>query len=212
MAQQYSRMANALIAGDGEEVLKLVQAALDEGIQAQEIIDQGLLVGMDILGQRFKTGEIFIPEVINSAQIMKAAMSILRPHLSEGQSAALGKAVIGTVEGDLHDIGKNLVVMLFEGAGFEVVDLGIDVKPSTFVEAAKNHKPDILGMSSLLTTTVLKMEETINALTEAGIRDQIKIIAGGQAVNQQLVDKIGGDAYGFNATLAVEKAKELLEK
>ena len=210
MSERFARMADALIAGDIEGIKKLTQGALDEGSQAQDILDQGLLSGMDVVGKRFKACEMFIPEVIRSAQTMKAAMDILRPHLSESQSAALGKVVIGTVEGDLHDIGKNLVAMMLEGAGFQVIDLGIDVKPWTFVEAVNEHRPDIVGMSALLTTTALKMGETINALKEAGVRDQLKVMAGGQAVSQDFLDEIGGDAYGFNATLAVEKAKELM--
>lgn len=210
MSQQYSKIADALITGDAEEAKKLVQKAFDEGTTAREILDQGLLAGMDIVGKRFKACEMFIPEVIQSAQTMKAAMEILRPRLSEGESAALGTVVIGTVEGDLHDIGKNLVIMMLEGAGFKVVDLGIDVKALTFVEAVKKHKPNILGLSALLTTTAMRMEEIIRAMQEAGVREQIKIMAGGQAVSQDFIYKIGGDAYGANAVLAVEKAKELI--
>jgi 5-methyltetrahydrofolate--homocysteine methyltransferase len=210
MSEQYAKMVDCLVSGDNEEVKGHVQGALDGGAEAQEILDKGLLAGMDIVGKRFKACEMFIPEVIASAQAMKEAMDILRPCLSESQASALGTVVIGTVEGDLHDIGKNLVAMMLEGAGFKVVDLGIDVKAQVFVDAAKEHKPDILGMSALLSTTAIKMGETINALKEAGIREQIKIMAGGQAVTQAFVDEIEGDAYGFNAGLAVEKARELI--
>jgi len=203
----YGKISEALIAGNIEEEKKLTQQALDSGISAKEILDNGLLPGMDIVGQRFKAAEMFIPEVLRSAKTMGAGMEIIRPLLSESDAAGSGTVVIGTMEGDLHDIGKNLVGMMLEGAGFTIVDLGTDVKPQEFVDAAKEHKPKILGMSALLTTTMPKMGETINALKEAGIRDQIKIMAGGAPVTQDFVDEIGADAYGSNATAAVEKAK-----
>ncbi|MBW2057942.1 MAG: corrinoid protein [Deltaproteobacteria bacterium] len=212
MSELYGKISEVLIAGNIEEVKKLTQQALDEGSEAHEILSQGLLPGMDIVGQRFKAAEMFIPEVLRSAKTMHAAMEILRPLLSESDAAGAGTVIMGTVEGDLHDIGKNLVGMMLEGAGFKVVDLGADVKPQSFVEAAKEHKPNILGMSALLTTTMPKMGETINALKEAGIRDQIKVMAGGAPVTQDFVEEIGADAYGSNATAAVEKAKELVGK
>jgi 5-methyltetrahydrofolate--homocysteine methyltransferase len=212
MSELYGKMSEVLISGGIEEIKKLTQQALDEGSEAPDILSQGLLPGMDIVGQRFKAAEMFIPEVLRSAKTMHAAMEILRPLLSESDAAGLGTVVVATVEGDLHDIGKNLVGMMLEGAGFKVVDLGADVKPDGFVEAAKEHKPQIVGMSALLTTTMPKMGETINALKEAGIRDQIKVMAGGAPVTQDFVDEIGADAYGSNATAAVEKAKELVGK
>jgi len=212
MSEVYGKMAEALIAGNIEEEKKLTQQALDSGISAKEILDNGLLPGMDIVGQRFKAAEMFIPEVLRSAKTMGAGMEIIRPLLSESDAAGSGKVVIGTMEGDLHDIGKNLVGMMLEGAGFTIVDLGTDVKPQEFVDAAKEHKPKIVGMSALLTTTMPKMGETINALKEAGIRDQIKVMAGGAPVTQDFVDEIGADAYGSNATAAVEKAKAFVGK
>ncbi len=212
MSELYGKMSEVLIAGNIEEIQKLTQQALDEGNKANEILGKGLLPGMDIVGQRFKACEMFIPEVLRSAKTMHAAMDILRPLLSEAEAAGAGTVVIGTVEGDLHDIGKNLVGMMLEGAGFKVVDLGTDVKPQQFVEAAKEHKPRILGMSALLTTTMPKMGDTVIALKEAGIRDQIKVMAGGAPVTQDFVEEIGGDAYGSNATAAVEKAKALVVK
>ena len=212
MSEFYGKMSEVLISGGIEEIKKLTQQALDEGVAASEVLSQGLLAGMDIVGQRFKACEMFIPEVLRSAKTMHAAMDILRPFLSESEAAGAGTVVIGTVEGDLHDIGKNLVGMMLEGAGFKVVDLGTDVKPQGFVEAAKEHKPNIVGMSALLTTTMPKMGETVNALKEAGIRDQIKVMAGGAPVTQDFVDEIGADAYGSNATAAVEKAKSLRGK
>jgi len=207
MSELYGRISEVLISGNIEEIKKLTQQALDGGTQAGEILGKGLLPGMDIVGQQFKACEMFIPEVLRSAKTMHAAMDILRPLLSESEMAGSGTLIIGTVEGDLHDIGKNLVAMMLEGAGFKVVNLGTDVKPQAFVEAAKEHKPNILGMSALLTTTMPKMGETINALKEAGIRDQIRVMAGGAPVTQDFVDEIGADAYGSNAAAAVEKAK-----
>ena len=212
MSEVYGKMSEALIAGNIEEEKKLTQQALDAGNSAGDILNKGLLPGMDIVGQRFKAAEMFIPEVLRSAKTMGAAMEIIRPLLSDTDAAGSGTVVIGTMEGDLHDIGKNLVGMMLEGAGFTIVDLGTSVEPQKFVDAAKEHKPKIVGMSALLTTTMPKMGETVNALKEAGIRDQIKIMAGGAPVTQDFVDEIGADAYGSNATAAVEKAKALVAK
>ena len=212
MSELYGKMSEVLISGGIEEIKQLTQQALDGGAEAKAVLEGGLLPGMDIVGQRFKACEMFIPEVLRSAKTMQASMEILRPLLSDADAAGAGMVIVGTVEGDLHDIGKNLVGMMLEGAGFRVVDLGTDVKPQGFVEAAKEHKPNIVGMSALLTTTMPKMGETVNALKEAGIRDQIKVMAGGAPVTQDFVDEIGADAYGSNATAAVEKAKSLVGK
>jgi corrinoid protein of di/trimethylamine methyltransferase len=212
MSELYGKMSEVLISGGIEEIKQLTQQALDGGAEAKAVLEGGLLPGMDIVGQRFKACEMFIPEVLRSAKTMQASMEILRPLLSDADAAGAGMVIVGTVEGDLHDIGKNLVGMMLEGAGFRVVDLGTDVKPQDFVEAAKEHKPNIVGMSALLTTTMPKMGETVNALKEAGIRDQIKVMAGGAPVTQDFVDEIGADAYGSNATAAVEKAKSLVGK
>ena len=210
MSDVLEKMAKELIAGNEAEVKKLTQDAIDEGIAAREVLDNGLLAGMDVVGKRFKAGDMFIPEVLLCARTMHGAMDILKPFLSEGDQAGAGTFVIGTVEGDLHDIGKNLVAMMLQGAGFKVIDLGTNIKPQAFVDAVKEHKPAILGMSALLTTTMPKMEETIEALKEAGVRDQVKIMAGGAPVTQDFIDKIGADAYGANAAAASEKAKALL--
>jgi corrinoid protein of di/trimethylamine methyltransferase len=210
MSELLEKMATALIAGKEAEVKDLAQKALDGGNAAREILDNGLLAGMDIVGQRFKAGDMFIPEVLLCARCMHGAMDILKPHLSEGDSAGAGTVVIGTVEGDLHDIGKNLVAMMMQGAGFNVIDMGTNITPQRFVKAVKEHQPNILGMSALLTTTMPKMEETIQAPKEAGIRDQVKVMAGGAPVTQDFVDKIGADAYGANAASASEKAKALV--
>ncbi|MGD8291041.1 MAG: corrinoid protein [Desulfobacterales bacterium] len=210
MEALFEKLAERLIAGKIDEVKELSQQGLDQGATARDIIDKGLLAGMDVVGKRFKAGDMFIPEVLLCARCMHAAMDILKPMLAEGDSAGVGVYLIGTVEGDLHDIGKNLVSMMLQGAGFEVIDMGTNVTPQQFVDAVKEHKPAILGLSALLTTTMPKMEETINALKEAGVRDQVKIMAGGAPVTQSFVEEIGADAYGANAASATEKAKELM--
>src|SRR6056297_1221451 len=201
------KIAESLIAGNIDEVSKQVQAAVDESTDPQETMEKGLLSGMDVVGQRFKSGEMFIPEVLRSAKAMHAGMEILRPLLAESDTKGAGTLVLGTVEGDLHDIGKNLVGMMFEGAGFKVVNLGIDLKPQVFVDAVKEHKPQLLGMSALLTTTMPKMGETINALKEAGVRDQVKIMVGGAPVTEEYAKEIGADLYGANAASSVDKGK-----
>jgi 5-methyltetrahydrofolate--homocysteine methyltransferase len=165
---------------------------------------------MDVVGQRFKAEEMFIPEVLRCAKCMHGAMEILRPLLAESGAEGIGTLVIGTVKGDLHDIGKNLVGMMFEGAGFEVVDLGIDNEPQVFVDAIKEHNAKLIGMSALLTTTMPKMGETINAIKEAGIRDQVKILVGGAPITASFAEEIGADGYASNAASAVDKGKELM--
>jgi 5-methyltetrahydrofolate--homocysteine methyltransferase len=212
MSELLGKMAESLIAGNIDEVVKLTQEALDDGAAPADILDQGLLAGMDVVGQRFKAEEMFIPEVLRCAKCMHGAMEILRPLLAETGAESIGTLIIGTVKGDLHDIGKNLVGMMFEGAGFNVVDLGIDKEPQVFVDAIKEHKARLLGMSALLTTTMPKMGETINAIKEAGIRDQVKILVGGAPITSSFAEEIGADGYASNAASAVEKGKELLGK
>ena len=212
MAEEYQEISGALIAGDIENVKALTQKALDAGSAPGEILGKGLLPGMDIVGQRFKVGDMFIPEVLRSAKCMHDAMDLLRPLLSQSEQDGIGKIVIGTVQGDVHDIGKNLVCMMLEGSGFKVVDLGIDVKPETFINAVKEHQPDIVGMSALLTTTMPKMGETIKAIEEAGLRSQVKIMAGGAPVTQKFIDEIGADSYGPNAAVVVEEARRLIQE
>jgi len=186
------------------------QALIDGGASARDILDQALLPGMDVVGAEMKSGDKFIPEVLLSARTMQACLDLIKPHLAAGESISLGTVVIGTVEGDMHDIGKNLVAMLLSGAGFEVVNLGKGVTPADFVAAVKEHKADILGMSGLLTTTIPKMPETIAALKAAGLRDSVKVIVGGAPVSVEWANEIGADAYGANASLGVEKCKELI--
>ncbi len=211
MSEKLGKIAEDLIAGKVDDVTKLAQECIDDGMGPDEVLNKGLLAGMDVVGQRFKAGDMFIPEVLRSAKAMRGAMDILRPLLSESDSKGSGVFVIGTVEGDLHDIGKNLVGMMFEGAGFKVVNLGVDLPSQTFVDAVKEHNPEILGISALLTTTMPKMGEIINSLKEAGIRDQVKILVGGAPVNREYAEKIGADAYGPNAGSAVDVGKSLLQ-
>jgi 5-methyltetrahydrofolate--homocysteine methyltransferase len=186
------------------------QQLIDGGASAREILNEALLPGMDVVGDQMKSGDKFIPEVLLSARTMQACLDLIKPHLAAGESMSLGTVVIGTVEGDMHDIGKNLVAMLLSGAGFEVVNLGKGVTPADFVAAVKEHKPQIVGMSGLLTTTIPKMPETIQALKDAGLRDSVKVIIGGAPVSVEWATEIGADAYGANASLGVTKCKELV--
>jgi len=210
MSELLGKMAESLIAGKIDEVVNLTREALDGGAAPADILDQGLLAGMDVVGQRFKAEEMFIPEVLRCAKCMHGAMEILRPLLAETGAKPIGTLIIGTVKGDLHDIGKNLVGMMFEGAGFDVVDIGIDKEPQVFVDAIKEHNATLIGMSALLTTTMPKMGETINAIKEAGIRDQVKILVGGAPITAAFAEEIGADGYASNAASAVDKGKELM--
>ena len=210
MSELLAKMAESLIAGKVDEVTDLTKQALNANVSSKDILEKGLLAGMEVVGKRFKANDMFIPEVLRCAKCMHGAMEILRPLLAETGVETAGTFVIGTVKGDLHDIGKNLVGMMFEGAGFQVVDLGIDLEPAAFVEAIKEHKASLFGMSALLTTTMPKMAETINAIKEAGIRDQVKIMIGGAPVTAEFAKEIGADAYASNAASAVDKGKELI--
>ncbi|HOU28848.1 MAG TPA: corrinoid protein [Thermoleophilia bacterium] len=204
------QLKQAVIDGNGDIVNALTQALLAGGSSAREILDEALLPGMEVVGARMREGDMFIPEVLLSARVMQGALDILKPHLGEGAAAGLGTVVIGTVEGDLHDIGKNLVGMLMQGAGFTVVNLGTGVTAADFVAAAQEHSAQIIGMSALLTTTLPRMAETIAALKDAGLRDSVKVMVGGAPVTQAYADEIGADGYGANAGMAVERAKELV--
>jgi 5-methyltetrahydrofolate--homocysteine methyltransferase len=210
MSELLGKMAESLIAGKIDEVVDLTKEALDGGAAPADILDQGLLAGMDVVGQRFKAEEMFIPEVLRCAKCMHGAMEILRPLLAETGAESIGTLIIGTVKGDLHDIGKNLVGMMFEGAGFNVVDIGIDKEPQVFVDAIKEHNAKLIGMSALLTTTMPKMGETIKAIKEAGVRDQVKILVGGAPITAAFAEEIGADGYASNAASAVDKGKELM--
>ena len=205
-----SKISSCVIEGNLNDIQGLTNQALGEGTSAKDILDQGLMPGMDHVGVEFKAGNMFVPEVLRSAKTMSSAMEILKPILSESGVEMVGKVVLGTVKGDLHDIGKNLVGMMCEGAGFEVVDLGKDISPEDFVEAVKEHSPHIVGMSALLTTTMRSMESTIKALEEAGLRDKVKVMVGGAPVTKDFADKIGADGYASNAAAASEMATKFV--
>ncbi|GAB4529131.1 MAG: corrinoid protein [Anaerolineae bacterium] len=210
MSAIYERLSTAVLEGNEERVPKLVQKGLDEGLSPKDILDNGLIVGMNEVGARFKRGDMFVPEVLMAAKAMQAGLTVLRPELVASGAKLIGKIVIGTVKGDLHDIGKNLVGMMCEGAGFEVIDLGFNVDPEKFVQAIKEHQPDIVGMSALLTTTMRAMGHTINAIEEAGLRDQVKIMVGGAPVDAEFAERIGADGYGSNAPSGADLAKRLV--
>lgn len=201
-------LSEAVIKGDQKTAVAVTQQALDEGMEPSAILNQGLIAGMDVIGARFKANEVYIPEVLIAARAMKMAMEILEPKLVESGVKPVGKALIGTVQGDLHDIGKNLVAMMLKGAGFEVVDLGTDVSPDKFVASAKESHAQLVGLSALLTTTMPAMERTIAAMKEAGV--EAKMMIGGAPVTQNYADKIGADGYAPDAASAVDLAKKLI--
>lgn len=210
MSTIYEELSTAILEGNNEITPTLVQKGLDEGLVPKDILDHGMVVGMNEVGSRFKAGDMYVPEVLMSAEAMQAGLKILRPLLVSSGAQLIGKIVLGTVKGDLHDIGKNLVGMMCEGAGFEVIDLGFNVDPERFVEAIKQHQPQIVGMSALLTTTMRAMAHTIRALEEAGLRDQVKIMVGGASVDADFSRRIGADGYGSNAPAGVDLAKRFV--
>ncbi|GAB4248478.1 MAG: corrinoid protein [Thermoleophilia bacterium] len=195
--------------GNKEAVLAQVQQALAEGHEAQEILNQGLIAAMDVVGAKMEAEEMFIPEVLRAAKTMEAGLEILKPLLAVGDIQVEGTVVIGTVKGDLHDIGKNLVALLLASAGFAVIDLGINVPPATFVAKVKESQADFLGMSALLTTTMPMMRETLAELERAGLRDRVRVLVGGAPVTQVFADQIGADGYASDAGAAIKVAKEL---
>jgi 5-methyltetrahydrofolate--homocysteine methyltransferase len=202
-------MADAVERGDQKAVVEATQAALDEGLAPEKILNEGLIAGMSSIGVKFKNNEVFIPEVLIAARAMGAAMDILEPKLVETGVEPKGKVVIGTVKQDLHDIGKNLVTMMLKGGGFQVTDLGVDVDPEKYIEAVKEKKPHILAMSALLTTTMPNMEAVVEALKEAGLND-VKVIVGGAPVTKEFADQIGADGYAADAGSAVDLAADLI--
>jgi len=201
-------LAEAVIKGDQGSAVEITKAALKEGTAAKDVLEEGLIAGMDVVGTRFKKNEIYIPEVLIAARAMKMAMEILGPELIKAGVEPVGKFLIATVQGDLHDIGKNLVAMMLKGAGFEVIDLGVDVSPEKFVEQVKTKSVQIVGISALLTTTMPGMEKTIKALKKAGV--SAKVMIGGAPVTQGYADKIGADGYAADAASAVDMAKSLV--
>jgi 5-methyltetrahydrofolate--homocysteine methyltransferase len=206
-------ISTALQGGKAKIVKELVSQALDEGVGAKDILEQGLLSGMDIIAAKFKKNEVYVPEVLIAARAMNAGTALLKPHLAESGAKPLGKALLGTVKGDLHDIGKNLVRMMLEGKGIEVIDLGVDVPSERFIEAYHEHKPDIVALSALLTTTMGEMKTTVEAFDAAGLRDGVVIMVGGAPVTQSFCQSIGADLYAEDAASAADAAKQaILEK
>jgi 5-methyltetrahydrofolate--homocysteine methyltransferase len=201
-------LADAVIKGDQKKAVQITKAALEEGAAPKSVLDKGLIAGMDVVGARFKKNEIYIPEVLIAARAMKMAMEILEPELVKAGVEPVGRLLIGTVQGDLHDIGKNLVAMMLKGAGFEVIDLGVDVGPEKFIEQVKTSKAQLIGMSALLTTTMPGMERTIKALRQAGV--PVKVMIGGAPVTQDYANKIGADGFAPDAASAVDMAKSLV--
>lgn len=199
-----------VIEGNAPATLELVKQALANGMPAEQILNEGLIAAMAHVGKLFEEGEYYVPEMLIAARAMKGGLELLRPALAAAKVQAIGKIVIGTVQGDLHDIGKNLVAMMMEGAGFEVIDLGVDVTPEKFVEAINAHQPQLVGCSALLTTTMPKMKATINAIERAGIRSQVKVLVGGAPVTARYASEIGADAYAPDASAAASIAKSLL--
>jgi 5-methyltetrahydrofolate--homocysteine methyltransferase len=210
MSETLVDIGKKLYAGDEEAVAALTQTALDGGLSPRAVLQDGLLKGMERVGVDFRDGVLFMPEVLLCASAMHAGMDVLKPLLTEADVPSAGKVVLGTVAGDVHDIGKNLVGMMLEGGGFEIVDLGIDVPPDRFIEAIREQEPDVVGLSALLSTTMESMQRTIAAITEAGLRDKVKIIVGGAPVTQAFADEIGADGYAPNAGMAVDLMRSLM--
>lgn len=209
MSKLYEQISECLIDGMVNDVRDLTQQALDEGHDPKNIINEALLAGMSEVGELFRDGELFVPEVLIAAKAMSAGMELLKPLLKEGDVKKVGKAVFATVKGDLHDIGKKLVGMMMEGAGYEIIDLGVDVEPEAIVQAVKEHEPDIVGMSAMLTTTMIAMKDTVEALKENGLYDKVKIMIGGAPVSSRYAEEIGAH-YSADASAAVELANELM--
>jgi len=210
MPPTLNKMREAIVEGNVPQALAFAEDALAEGIEANDIINRVVIPAMEIVGGKFECGDYFLPEMMAAAISTQSIMKRLKPLLAEGSEEAKAKAVVGTVKGDLHDIGKNLVAMMWEGAGFNVIDLGVDVTADKFVAAIREHNADLVGMSALLTTTMPMMSTIIKAIEEAGIRDKVKIMVGGAGITQTFVDQIGADGYAPDASSAVRKAKELL--
>ena len=206
----FEALQKALIEGDGDMLAAETRKLLDSGIDPHAIIKKGLVPGMDVVGEKFKNDELYLPEVINIATVFKSSVELIKPKLMGNQVAYAGKVVIGTVKGDMHDVGKNIVVLMLQANGFEVIDLGVDVPTQTFIKMATEIDADVIGMSALLTTTMPKMNEVISNLKEAGLEGKFKTIIGGAPINQLFADQVGADAYGHDAIDAVEKIRKLV--
>ncbi|MBO4597984.1 MAG: methyltransferase cognate corrinoid protein [Bacteroidaceae bacterium] len=209
--EEKGALFNAIIAGKTEDARNATQQLIDSGKKPQEIINEQMIVAMSEIGQRFQNGKAFVPQLLMAGRAMKSGLELLKPLMAGSASASAGKVVIGTVKGDLHDIGKNLVASMLEGCGFEVINVGIDVPSEKFVEALKETNADILCMSALLTTTMTYMKDVIDAIKAAGLRDKVKIMVGGAPVSQNFADEIGADGYSDNANSAVALAKKLMQ-
>ena len=205
----FEKMSLALQKGKAKEVTAMVQEAIDEGVNAETILNEGLMSGMGIIGVKFKNNEVYVPEVLIAARAMNMGAALLKPLLMEAGVEAKGKVILGTVKGDLHDIGKNLVRMMMEGKGIEVIDIGVDVPAEKFIEATKEHNTNIVACSALLTTTMTEMEKIVKAFEDAGIREKTTIMIGGAPVTQNFCETIGADIYTADAATAAEKAAEL---
>jgi 5-methyltetrahydrofolate--homocysteine methyltransferase len=210
MPAHLSELAQLLYHGDAEGVARLTRQGLEAGLSASTILNQGLMTGMDRVGQDFRAGNLFIPEIVVAARAMHAGIEALKPHLGQGTAKTEDKVVLGTVKGDLHDIGKKLVGIMLQGAGFEVIDLGHNVSPEQFVLAIEQHKPHLVGMSALLSTTMPMMKTTLEIIAQAGLRSGVRVLVGGAPVNQAWADQIGADGYAPDAMSAVDKARALL--
>jgi len=203
-------LSQSVIDGDKNLAQDMVKKAMAEKVPAEKILKEGLIPAMTEVGKRFECGEYFVPEMLISARAMQSGLSLLKPALVNAKVQAIGKVVIGTVQGDLHDIGKNLVAMMLEGAGFEVIDLGVDVSPEKYVEAVKEHHPDMVACSALLTTTMTRMQDIIEALKANGLRDQVKVLVGGAPVTESFAKQIGADLCALDAAAASSRAKEMI--
>ena len=210
MSDIYDELSEALQDGQAKVVKELVEKALSDGVSPQDILEKGLLPGMDIIAVKFKNNEVFVPEVLISARAMNTGTAVLKPYLAESGAKAVGKALIGTVKGDLHDIGKNLVRMMLEGKGIDVIDMGIDVSPEKFLEAWRDEKPDIIALSALLTTTIGEMKNVVDAFANEGIREDVVIMIGGAPVTDDFRSSIGADIYAADAASAAEAAKQAI--
>jgi 5-methyltetrahydrofolate--homocysteine methyltransferase len=210
MNENISALYNSILEGDVTGAKESIQAALDAGLEPGQILADGMIAAMKEVGKRFEEGSCYIPEMLIAARTMQAGLSLLKPYLAQSNVKSTGKVVIGTVKGDLHDIGKNLVAMMLEGAGYEIIDLGVDVPAEAFVEAAKNFQPDIIAMSALLTTTMLSMKTTIDAITAAGLRSRIQVIVGGAPVTEAYAQQIEADGFAPDASQAVSLAQSLM--
>lgn len=208
----YEELSKAVLTGNDEQVESLTKALIDGGSNLLEIINQGLIGGMDVVGARFKKGDMFVPEVLMSARAMSKGINLVRPLMTETEMPSAGKVVIGTVKGDLHDIGKNLVGMMMESSGFTVVNLGVDISPEQFVAAVKEYNANIVCMSALLTTTMTGMKDTVDLFKEEGLRDKVRIMVGGAPISQEFSDEIGADGFAPDAATACDLAKSLLAK